>query len=248
MQKLNLRVPLPSCVVDKKLVNQLESFLLVNTPRLLKKELSQMMGLYDLKSPASLITYAINISEKTQIHQLDRVKQFKPDCFDPKTKGLSMKLKIGRPEILDITLLFPANGAPTLTISTVSEGVKPLCPRIADQLISLFAGWKNRNYLVSRPAFRTLIVVIPPALVTTGGLYLGGDSYIITVAQGWLLIISACLAFNLFRLFPQVSFQTRSMINLKKIAALTFFAFNIALILAYTGLLYLNLNLIKWPF
>ena len=37
MQKLNLRVPLPSCTVDKKLINQLESFLLNNIPRLLKK-------------------------------------------------------------------------------------------------------------------------------------------------------------------------------------------------------------------
>lgn len=248
MQKLNHRVPLPSCTVDKKLITQLENFLLANTPRLLKKELSQMMGLYDLKTPASLITYSINISEKKELHQLDSIKKFKSEVFSTDTRGLSMKLKIGRPEILDITMTFPASGVPHLCISTVSEAVKGLCPRIAEQILSLFSGWKNQNYLLSRTDIRLLIVLLPPLLATAGGLYLGGEPFIIAIAQGWLLILSACLAFNLFRIFPLVTFHSRQTMNLKKAAALVFFAGNITLILAYTALLYLNLGLVEWPF
>jgi|GEM_PF-3564270 len=248
MQKLNHRVPLPSCFVDKKLIAQLENFLLVNTPRLLKKELSQMMGLYDLKTPASLITYSINISDKKELHQLDSIKKFKPESFGAGTRDLSMKLKIGRPEIIDITLTFPASGVPQLCVSTVSEAVKKLCPRIAEQILSLFSGWKNHHHLVSRTDIRVLIILFPPLLVTAGGLYLGGEPFLVVIAQGWLLILSACLAFNLFRIFPLVTFQSRQTINLKKAAALIFFAVNITLILAYTALLYLNLGLIEWPF
>jgi len=248
MQKLNLRVPLPSCTIDKKLINQLESFLLNNIPRLLKKELMQMMGLYDLKSPASLMTYTLTINEKKESHQLDSIKKFKPEYFDAKTRLVSISLKIGRPELIDLNLRFPVNGVPTLTISTISEGVKGICPRMAEQIVSLFDGAKNHNHLVSRTDFRLLVLLFPPLLATTGGILLGGELFFLLIAQGWLLIFSAVLAFNLFRIFPLVAFQTRRPINLKKIGSLAMFAINITLILAYTALLYLNLGLLAWPF
>jgi len=248
MQKLNLRVPLPSCTVDKKLINQLESFLLNNIPRLLKKELMQQMGLYDLKNPASLMSYALTINEKKESHQLDSIKKFKAEHFDSKTRVVALSLKIGRPELIDINVRFPVNGSPTLTISTVSEGLKGVCPRMAEQILSLFDGVKNHNHLVSRTDFRLMMLLVPPTAVTLAGILLHGDLFFLLVAQGWLLIFSAVLAFNLFRIFPMVTFQTRHPINLKKVGALTLFAVNIAVILAYIALLYLNLGLIDWPF
>lgn len=248
MQKLNLRVALPSCMIDKKLISQLESFLLNNIPRLLKKELLHQMGLYDLKSPASLMNYSVVINEKKESHQLESIKKFKPEHFDSKTRMVALNLKIGRPELIDICLRFPTNGSPSLIISTISDAIKKVCPRMAEQLLSLFDSVKNYNHLVSRTDFRLLVLLTPPTLATIAGILLGGELFFLLVAQGWLLIFSAILAFNLFRIFPMVAFHTRRPINLKKVGALAVFAVNITIILAYTALLYLNLELIDWPF
>ena len=98
MKKLNQRTTLPSCTVDKKLINQLESYLIAHVPRLLKKDLTQQMGLYDLKSPASLRNYSLSITAGDNSIQLNSIKQFKPELFEPKTSKIILQLKLGRPE------------------------------------------------------------------------------------------------------------------------------------------------------
>lgn len=247
MKKLNHRTILPSCTVDKKLINQLESYLLSHIPRLLKKDLSQQMGLYDLKNPATLRTYSLNISEAKNTTQLESIKKFKPEQFEPTTSQIVMQLKLGRPEIIDVSIIFPGNGTPCLRISTISETVKHICPRIAEQVLSLFDSWKNRNSLVSKTWFRALTLLVPSALITGTGAFLGGDLYYLVAAQGWILILSAILAFNLFRLFPLVSFRTRRHFDPKKLSAMLFFGLTMIVIAVYTYLLYLNLELVALP-
>lgn len=247
MKKLNQRIDLPSCVVDKKLINQLEGYLLQHIPRLLKKDLSQQMGLYDLKDPASLRTYHLIISEGKTTSQYDTVKNFRADLFDAKTTQIVMQLKLGRPEILEVVLVFPGNGSPSMRISTISQSVKQTAPRIVEQLLSLFDSWKNRNSIVSKTWFRALTLLIPSLLVTGSGLLLGGNLYFLVAAQGWILILSAILAFNLFRLFPMISFRSKRHFDLKKISALLFFGLTLTVIAVYTYLLYLNLGLVTLP-
>jgi hypothetical protein len=89
--------------------------------------------------------------------------------------------------------------------------------------------------------------MIPSALITGAGAWLGGNIYYLVAAQGWILILSAILAFNLFRLFPLVSFRTQRKFNLKKATALLFFGLTTIVIAAYTYLLYLNLGLVALP-
>lgn len=247
MKKLNQRTILPSCTIDKKLVNQLETFLLTHVPRLLKKELSQQMALYELKSPASLRTYNVSISEKNNGIQLESIQKFKPEMFEPKTSRIVLHLKLGRPELLDLSLVFPGNGTPCLLVSTINENVKKVCPRIAEQIVSLFDSWKNKNSLVSETWFRALTLLIPSAAITAAGILLGADLYHLVAAQGWILILSAILAFNLFRLFPLVSFRTKRHFDPKKLSGLLFFGLTVIVIAVYTYLLYLNLGIVELP-
>lgn len=247
MKKLNHRTTLPSCIIDKKLINQLENYLLVHVPRILKKDLTQQMGLYDLKNPASLRNYSLSISEGKNSIQLDSIKHFKPEQFEPKTSKILMQLKLGRPEIIEITVIFPGNGIPSLRISTISDSVKQFCPRIAEQILTLFDSWKNKNNLFSKTWFRALTLLVPSTLITAIGTLLGGDFYFLVAAQGWILILSAILAFNLFRLFPLVSFRTRRHLNPKIISALLFFGLTTVVIVVYSYLLYLNLGLVALP-
>lgn len=247
MKKLSLRTTLPSCTVDKKLINQLENYLLAHVPRLLKKDLTQQMGLYDLKNPASLRTYSLSITDKKNSIQLDSIKKFKPELFEPKTSKISLQLKLGRPEIIEISVIFPGNGTPSLRISTISESVKQVCPRIAEQILTLFDSWKNNNSIFSKTWFRALTLLVPSSIITATGAWLGGDLYFLVTAQGWILILSAILTFNLFRLFPLVGFRTRRHLNLKKFSALLFFGLTTIVIAAYSYLLYLNLGLVALP-
>lgn len=247
MKKINHRTTLPSCTVDKKLINQLENYLLIHIPRLLKKDLTQQMGLYDLKNPASLRNYSLSISEGKNSIQLDSIKNFKQELFEPKTSKILMQLKLGRPEIIEVTIIFPGNGIPSLRITTISDSVKPFCPRIAEQMLTLFDSWKNKNSIFSTSWFRALTLLVPSALITAIGAILGGEVYFLVTAQGWILILSAILSFNLFRLFPLVSFKTRRNLNLKKLSALLFFGLTNIVVFVYTYLLYLNLGLIALP-
>jgi hypothetical protein len=247
MKKLTKRIGLPSCTVDKQLIGQLENYLFAHIPRLLKKDLTQQMGLYDLKNPASLRTYSLTITEDKNSIQLDTIKKFKQEQFEPKTTNIVLQLKFGRPEIIDISISFPGNGTPSLRISTINQNVKQVCPRISEQLLSLFESSKNKNSIVSQTWFRAMTLLIPSALITGAGIFLGGDLYLLVAAQGWILILSAILAFNMFRLFPLVSFRTRRHLNLKKLSGLLFFGLTTIVLAVFTYLLYLNLNLVALP-
>ena len=205
------------------------------------------MGLYDLKDPASLRTYSLTLSDEKNSIQLDSIKKFKPEQFETKTSKIILQLKFGRPEIIDISIIFPGEGIPCLRVSTISQNVKPIFPRISEQVLSLFNSVKNKNDIVSKTWFRALLLMIPSSLITGAGALLGGNIYYLVAAQGWILILSAILAINLFRLFPLVSFRTKRKFNLKKATAMLFFGLTTIVIAAYTYLLYLNLGLVALP-
>lgn len=247
MKKLTKRIPLPSCTVDKRLVTQLETYFNTRIPALLKKDLTQMMNLYDLKNPASLRTYTLTIVEGKESSQLESIKQYKEEHFDPKIKELKMHLKVGRPEAIDLQIVFSRYTSPYLEISTVSENVKKNVTRVGEQIQSIFESWSNRNHIVSTSWFRSLLVLTPLAVVTGVGLWLGGNPFFLGASLGWLLILCALLAFNLYRIFPLVSFKTRKHVALKRLGALVMLTFNLSLIGFYIFALFVNLDLFSIP-
>jgi hypothetical protein len=247
MKKLTKRIPLPSCTVDKRLISQLETYFNTRIPALLKKDLTQMMSLYDLKNPASLRTYSLTIIEGKETTQLESIKQYKEENFDPKIRTIRMHLKVGRPEAIDLQVVFGHFSAPYLEISTISESVKKAISRIGEQIQSIFESWSNKNHIVSTSWFRSILVLAPIALVAGSGIGLGADPFFLGSSLGWVLILSALLAFNLYRLFPLVSFKTRKHIALKRLGALVMLTFNLALICFYIFVLFVNLGLFTIP-
>ena len=247
MKKLTKRIPLPSCTVDKRLISQLETYFNTRIPALLKKDLTQMMSLYDLKNPASLRTYSLTIVEGKETTQLESIKQYKEENFDQKIRAIKMHLKVGRPEAIDLQVVFSRFAAPYLEISTVSESVKKSISRIGEQIQSIFESWSNKNHIVSTSWFRSILVLAPIALVTGSGIWLGADPFFLGSSLGWVLIFSALLAFNLYRLFPLVSFKTRKHVALKRLGALLMLTFNLALIGFYIFVLFVNLGLFTIP-
>ena len=247
MKKLTRRIPLPSCNVDKRLIQQLETYFNTRIPALLKKELTQMMNLYDLKNPASLRTYTLTIVEGKETSQLESIKQYKEENFDPKIKGVRMHIKVGRPEAIDLQIVLSRFAAPYVEVSTVSESVKKAISQIGDHILSIFESWSNRNHVVSTSWFRSLLVLAPLAAVTGSGLYLGADPFFLGASLGWLLILSALLAFNLYRIFPLVTFKTRKHVALKRLGAIALLTVNLSLIGLYIFVLFVNLGLFAIP-
>ena len=247
MKKLTKRIPLPTCTVDKQLIAQLETYFNTRVLALLKKELTQMMSLYDLKNPASLRTYTLTIIEGKETVQLESIKQYKEESFAPKIREIKMHLKVGRPEAIDLQIVFNRNAAPYVEISTVNESVKRIIPKLGDQFHSILESWSNKNHIISTSWFRSILVLAPIAIVTGTGLFLGADPFFLGASLGWLLILSALLAFNLYRLFPLVSFKTRKHVALKRLGAIVMLTFNLALIGFYIFVLFVNLELITIP-
>jgi len=247
MKKLTKRIPLPSCTVDKRLITQLETYFNTRIPTYLKKDLTQMMDLYDLKNPASLRTYTLSIAEGKEVVQLEAIKQYREKSFDPKIKGIKMHLKVGRPEAIDIQIVFNRYTAPYLEIATVSENVKKIISKISDQVLSIFESWSNKNHMVSTSWFRSILVLTPLALVTGAGVWFGANPFFLGSSLGWLLILSALLAFNLYRIFPLVSFKTRKHVALKRLGALAMLTFNLSLIGFYIFVLFVNLDILTIP-
>jgi len=247
MKKLTKRITLPSCTVDKALIAQLETYFNTRISTFLKKDLTQMMNLYDLKNPASLRTYTLTIAEGKEVTQIESIKQYREASFDPKIKGIKMHLKVGRPEAIDLQIVFNRFSAPYIEVATVSENVKKIIPRITEQILSVFESWSNKNHLVSTSGFRSVLVLAPLAIVTGVGLWLKADPFFLGASLGWLLILSALLAFNLYRLFPEVSFKTRKHVALKRIGALVMLTLNLSLIGFYIFVLFVNLNILTIP-
>lgn len=247
MKKLTKRIPLPSCTVDKRLITQLETYFNSRIPAFLKKDLTQMMNLYNLKNPASLRTYTLTLVEGKETIQLESIRQYKEESFAPKIKEVRMHLKVGRPEAIDLQIVFNRFAEPYLEISTVSESVKKIIPKIGDQIGSILESWSNRNHIVSTGWFRSLLVLSPLAVVTGVGLWLGADPFFLAASLGWLLILSALLAFNLYRVFPTVSFKTRKHVALKRLGAIVLLALNLSLIVLYVLVLFVNLDIASLP-
>ena len=247
MKKLTKRIPLPSCTVDKRLLTQLETYFNTRISTYLKKDLTQMMDLYDLKNPASLRTYTLSIAEGKEVVQLEAIKQYREESFAPKIKGIKMHLKVGRPEAIDLQIVFNRYTPPYLEISTVSENVKRIISKISDQILSIFESWSNKNHIVSTSWFRSILVLTPLALVTGAGIWLDASPFFLGSSLGWLLILSALLAFNLYRVFPLVSFKTRKHVALKRLAALAMLTLNLSLIGFYIFVLFVNLDILNIP-
>jgi hypothetical protein len=241
-----LEYPLPSCRVNKGLIVKLENYLLMQIPALLKKELSGMMEVLDLKSPASLKKYSVTLLDRTGSRELESITALPDKTFPPSIRKITLDFKVGRPEILAVTLIFAAGARPTLEVATMSRQVKKDCPRIAAGMSGIVRRWGNRNWIFhSRPA-QLLLAIAIPAAVAGYGWFRGIEPFFLFSSQGWLLLMAGGLSLTLPRLFPLVSFQTRRRFDFKKLVILGLLALNLAAISAYVGLLVFELDRIRF--
>jgi hypothetical protein len=240
-----LEYPLPSCRVSKGLIVKLENYLLMQIPSLLKKELGGMMEALDLKSPASLKKYTLSLHDRSGGRELGSIAELSDRFFSSSLRKITLNLKVGRPEILAVTVILAAGARPRLELATMSRQVRKDCPRIAANLSGIIRSWSTPNWIFhSRPAQALLAAAIPVAFAGYGFLK-GIDPFFLFSSQGWLLLLAGTLSLTLPRLFPLVSFHTRRHFNPGKLLLLLLLSLNLAAISAYVGLLVFELERLR---
>jgi len=240
-----LEYPLPSCRVNKGLIVKLENYLLMQIPALLRKELAGMMEALDLKSPASLKKYTLSLQDRSGGRELGSIAELPDKFFPPSLRKISLHLKIGRPEILSVTVTFAAGARPRLELATMSRQVRKDCPRIAANVSGIIKSWSTRNWIFHSRLVQVLLAAVVPAAFAGYGWLKGIDPFFLFSSQGWLLLLAGTQSLTLPRLFPLVSFQTPRHFNPGKLLLLLLLALNLAAISGYVGLLFFELERLR---
>ncbi len=242
METFKLIRTLPSCRISKRLIAQMESYLLGQLPKLLKKELANMMELLDLKNPGALRQYVLSFQGSAGTEDLETISNYKKEQLPSTLRRVTMSLKLGRPEILGIRMVFAHRGKPFIEISTASQSVKQNCNKILQHLQEILRSAASRSWLFHHKAFQTLLTLSIPAGVMVYGHLIGKDSILLYYSQGWLLLFSGLLSYSLTKVFPFITFRTDRKVDLKKILYLLLLIATSAGIVGYTWVLLLELG------
>lgn len=242
MAAFTLHRPMTSCKVTKKLLGQLENYCRTQIPRVLKDELSRMMEVLNVPSPSALTKLSLTIQDKTGAQEFNSAAELKQEFFSPSTSRVVLRLRVGMPEVLNLSLSFPRNGAPTLEVSGTSRNARPICLRIYDHIRQILTPCANRNWIVHRKSFQVLAAILVP-----GGLIFYGnlqkmDLELLYISQGWLLLLALLLNVTLQKFLPLVSFQTGRRFAIGKILYGLLLALILAATAGYAAALLFKLN------
>jgi hypothetical protein len=242
VEKFTLKKSLPACRVDKRLLAQIETFFLTQVARGFKKEIESMMYVLEVKNPAELRKFSVTLLTRDGILDLSSMAEFKGEALDPSIREAVVSLKLGRPELIDITVIFSRQGFPVMELTTFSKAVHQAGDQIHQKLISIMGNWSNRNGIVHHRLFRGVLSLAIPGGVVGYGYLRQLDLSGLLFAQGWLLILAALLSLVLTRIFPRTSFKTRRHINFRMLGALALFSTTLAAIAGYVTLLLFELG------
>ncbi len=155
---------------------------------------------------------------------------------------MKLELRLGRPEILHLSLRFPAAGRPHLELTTVSRTVKDHCSDIFDALASIVAIAANGNEWWHKRSIQALVMLAVPASMVGYGHLAGVEPFFLYASAGWLALLGGLLGMTLPRLFPRVSYHTGRRFSLRKAPLLLLLALNLSAIGGYVWLLAFHLE------
>ncbi len=237
MEKFSLQKRLTSCRVTKKLVAQVENYLLVQIPRIFKDELASMSGIFDAKNVNALRKYTLTLQDGNREAELKGINDFKPALFSRTTDRLVMNLRMGIPEILSVVIIFPRGGTPRLEVVTSHQKARQKCQQIAQNISDLLAPAATPNWLFHNRFFQGVLTALLPAALLGYGLWRQHDLPLLLFSLGWLVLLALFVNFNLARLFPYVSFETERYANVRSILYLLSLILLNGLVVGYVTLL-----------
>lgn len=241
MERTVIRKTLPSCRVSRNLIKQLENYLLIQLPKILKDDVSRMVTVMG-KRPEELRRYSLSIREGEDVREFASIAKYPDEKFHPKTRRATLKYQLGIPVLIEVVIRFSAAEAPVVEISTIHQGGRKLCAHVHNNLRGIIQNWSNRNSVVHNRVVQVATAVSIPAGVVAYGLFRGADMFFLISSQGWLFLLGIFLTFNLKHLFPLVSFETRRRFNTRTFLYSAGLAGILSLIAAYIVMLSFELT------
>jgi len=232
---------LPSCILNRSLLADIEKRLLLGIPKLLKyglQKILQGLGLDDYKR---LESYQVIIEANKGSRTLHSASELANSYLESGTSQVRMVYKLGAPRMIVLEIVFPQNGRPCIDLSTQSPQIGKLLPKIADGVCGAINMYGNRHKLLHNCVVQTGLLFSAPVLVMTYGYVRGVDLFLLYASMGWLCLLSLGLIMSLPRIFPWVTFETRHRFQLRRLPLLARFAVLAVAIGCYIGLVLLSL-------
>lgn len=237
MEKKVVRRTLPSCRVSRSLIRQLENYLLIQIPKILKDDVKRMVTVMG-KRPEELRRYSLSVLEGQDVKEYASIGKYPDKTFSPKTRRATLRYQLGIPVTIEVAVRFAHREAPVVEVSTVHQGGRKLCTHVCDNIRGIIQNWSNKNGVVHNRGVQVATAVSLPVAVVVYGWFTGADLFFLVASQGWLFLLGIFLIFNLKRLFPLVAFETgRRRFNLRTLLYSAGLAGIVSLIVAYIVLL-----------
>ena len=231
---------LPSCILNRSLLAEIEKRLLNGIPRLLQQGLRKMVNGLGLESYKKLESYQILIETGKDSCMLASSRELANPWLPAQTRQVRMRYQLGGPRVISIELLFPQYGRPWLVLTTQSPQIEKILPKIADGLCAAIGNYRNRYKLLHNSIVQGLLLFSIPGMVMAYGLHQGGDLFLLYASMGWLCLLSFGLIMSLPRIFPWVTFATPRRFEWRRLPLLVKFACLAVAIGCYIGLILLS--------
>ena len=232
---------LPSCVLNRSLLVDIEKRLLQGIPRLLQYGLQKILQGLGFDDHKRLESYQIIIDADKGSRSLNSASELATSYLDAGTRQVRMVYKLGAPRMIVLEIIFPQNDRPRIDLSTQSPQIGKLLPRIADGVCGAINLYGNRHKLLHNSFIQTGLLFSSPALVMAYGYLRGVDLFLLYASMGWLCLLSFGLTMSLPRIFPWVTFETGHRFQLRRLPLLARFAVLTVAIGCYIGLVLLSL-------
>ena len=231
MDKFSLKKRLPPCQVNRKLVAQIENFINVQIPKLFQKELASMSGIFQGQNSGNLRKYTLFVQQGSQTNEFKRLDELKGAVFPNKIQSLTLLLRLGIPEIVNISILFTRDQFAEVELTVTDAKAKTKAQKIYDHLRQILSSYARKRAIVHSKVFQMFITLVAPLSLIGLGMWWQTDLFFLFLSLGWLVLLSVFLNFSLTQAFPYTTFQTDKRVHLRSI----FYGLMVVLVLGLMG-------------
>jgi len=217
VDKVTLQKRLPPCQVTRKLISQIENFLNVQIPKLFQKELASMSGIFQGQNSGNLKKYALYVQQGSQTEELKKIDDLKGAVFPNKIRSITLKLRLGIPEIMNIAVSFSRDQFSELELTVTDPKAKAKAQKIHDALKQLLSSYAKKRAIVHSRVFQILVTLLVPVSLIGLGMWWQTDLFFLFLSLGWLVLLSVFLNYSLTQTFPYTTFQTDKRLHLRSI-------------------------------
>ena len=242
MDKFSIRKRLPPCQVSRKLVSQVENYFNVQIPKLFQKELASMSGIFQNQNSGNLRKYSLYLQQGSQTDELKRIDDLKGAVFPKKVRSLTMHLRLGIPEITNISVTFTRNHFAEIDLTVTDAKAKVKAQKIHDALRQILSAYARKRAIVHSPVFQVLITLLVPVSLVGLGMWWQTDLLFLFLSLGWLVLLSVFMNYSLTHTFPYTTFQTGQKVEVRGVLYFLSLLLVIALISGYSYLLVMRMR------